>query len=80
MRPHELMASAESRMPQMFESDAMVTGAPASEHRSWFRTGAEPVMSMSAERNPRQELLELLDHLSPDDVARLLDLARRLAH
>jgi hypothetical protein len=79
MRPHELMASAESRLPVMFDSDAVVASAPASERRSWFAGRAEPLRTMSAERDPRQELLELLDHMSPDDVQRLLDLARRLA-
>jgi transcriptional regulator with XRE-family HTH domain len=80
MRPHELMASAESRMPVLADSDAVLaSGAPSSERRSWLRTGAEPLMSMSAEREPRQELIDLLDHLSPDDVQRLLDLARRLS-
>jgi transcriptional regulator with XRE-family HTH domain len=78
MRPHELMASAESRMPQMFESEALAASAPEPERRSWFAGKAQPLRMMSTERDQRQELVELLDHLSPDDVQRLLDLARRL--
>jgi len=79
MRPHELMASAESRMPVMSDSDAMVAGAPAPERRSWFRsTGPEPLYSMAAEPSARDELVALIDRLSPDDQRLLLDVVRRL--
>jgi transcriptional regulator with XRE-family HTH domain len=55
----------------------------APERRSWFRGTSEALMSMSSDRSRRDdvgaELMALVDRLAPEDVFRLLELARRLA-
>lgn len=77
LRPHELLAEADA-LAARSSDPLLVPSAPS----GWFSSdeglasprGTAPRSPTSALR----ELADLLDDLAPDDVERVLDLARRL--
>ena len=89
MRTHELVAEAEMRAESLSDEDSayLMAEAPSMRPRRWF--GREAELRLSAEETYERptpatfdaalrELGELLRRMSPEDVERLLDLARRL--
>jgi transcriptional regulator with XRE-family HTH domain len=89
MKLVDLLALAERRRgPSLgaFES-THASGPAAMDRGSWFRESlADASMSMPISTGPDRksemgaELIALLPRLAPEDVERLLDLARRLGH
>jgi transcriptional regulator with XRE-family HTH domain len=82
MREEELMPSSDARRlnQTLALSDAWSDSAPAPPRPRRAPYGRERTVQLrSSQPDTLWELQELLDRLSPEDLARVLDLARRLA-